>query len=141
MPGIKITPADKWFGYCVKERVNWTCERCGTQHERGSRGLHCSHFFGRGNHAIRYSPINAFAHCFGCHRRLGSNPHEFTDWVKNKLGLQTYETLVELSNDLMLGKQNRREKKEIAAHYKAEYERIMKLRSEGETGRIEVVGY
>ena len=53
----------------------------------------------------------------------------------------TYEILIEKSNNLMLGKLARREVKEIAKHYKAEYERMMSIRAEGVTGRIEFEGY
>ena len=135
----KIT-SDTWFSRCVREGKNNTCERCGKQYSEG-RGLQCAHYEGRGNYATRFEPINCFALCYGCHVWLDSHRADAEEFYLSKKGRVSLDVLIEKSRDLMLGKQNRREVKEIAAHYKAEYERIMKLRSEGETRRIEVVGY
>ena len=48
----------------------------------------------------------------------------FKEWKSQQLGEDTYSVLIEKSNNIMLGKQARREKQEIAEHYKAEFERI-----------------
>lgn len=138
------TPADYWFSRCVRERAEWTCENCGKQYHEGDQGLHCSHFFGRGNWAVRFEPLNAFAHCFSCHMHFEGNPHEFVAWAHfEKIGTGKYPLLVELSNDLMRGKEYRRTKGkgEIAAHYKAEFERMQAERAKGKRGRIEFVGW
>jgi uncharacterized CHY-type Zn-finger protein len=136
------TPADYWFSRCVRERVNWTCENCGKQYHEGDQGLHCSHFFGRGNWSVRLEPLNAFAHCFGCHMHFEGNPFEFVGWSEERLK-GDYQILIELSNDIMRGKLARRTKGRgaIATHYKSEFERMQAERRAGKMGRIEFVGW
>lgn len=138
--GIRITPADKWFSLCVRERAGWTCEYCGKDYsgERG-HGLHCSHFFGRRHKATRHHPDNAFAHCYGCHQRLGANPYIFSEWARAHLGGGRITILHE--RHLQIWKKPKGYEKEIAAHYKAEYERMKALRDQGVTGRIEFTAF
>ena len=139
---VKILAADTWFGRCVKERVGWTCEKCGKVYNiPDTQGLHCSHFIGRGNYATRFEPLNAFAHCYGCHSYFEQNPHIFTAWVKDKLGLDLYDILMEKSLNIVGGKAARHEVKEIAKHYEAEYNRMLGERARGITGRLEFVGF
>lgn len=61
-------------------------------------------------------------------------------WKSEQLGC-TYDVLIEKSNNVMLGKTARKEKQEIAKHYKAEFERMQDLRSKGVIGRINFQGY
>ena len=138
MNGIKITPADKWFSLCVRERAEWTCERCGVK----SESLQCAHIFGRGNKSVRLEPLNAFALCFTCHLYFTSNPMHFSIFVHEKLG-DEYDLLNELSLDIVRGKEYVRAIKsgEAAKHYKAEFSRMSSLRLEGKTGRLMFVGY
>ena len=63
------------------------------------------------------------------------------EWKYEKLGGILYDILIEKSNDLMLGKEARRSKKEIAEHYKAEFERMRRERDNGKVGRINFQGY
>lgn len=146
--GIKITNPDKWFSLCVRERADWTCQRCGRKFPEEysidglpkAQGLDCSHFIGRGNWSVRHDPLDADAHCRGCHGYFEANPHLFTEWKKERLG-SLYEILIEKSNNVMLGKQARKEKNEIAEHYKAEFFRMRELRNKGVIGRINFQGY
>lgn len=135
---MKITVADEWFSKCIRERASWTCERCGTHYTPPTQGLHCSHFVGRANWATRYMPLDAFAHCYGCHSYFHQNPDEFREWVKKTLGICLYDVLQERKRDSMRGKEARHSVKEIAAWYKSEYERLMSIRTEGITGRLEI---
>lgn len=137
---MKTTTADMWFSRCVRERANWTCENCGKQYDDKSMGLHCSHFIGRGNWAVRFDPLNADSHCYYCHSQFEGNPHKHTEWKKSRLK-EVYEILIEKSNNLMLGKQNRRDVKHIAAHYRSEFMKMKEQRAEGKTGRLEFVGW
>lgn len=138
---MKIASSDRWFSKCVRERSNWTCEHCGKAYPQNSQGLHCSHYFGRRNKSLRWDPDNAFAHCFGCHQKLGSNPHDFQRWAEERLGSGTVEILNEKRNDLNLAKSLHKAEKEIAAHYKLEYETMLSRRAAGESGRLEFTGY
>ena len=124
---------DQWFSLCVRERAGWKCECCGKDYTPtisentglpGNPGLHCSHYIGRANYAVRFDPYNAVAHCYGCHAKAEGNPHNFMKWTHDRLGVWLYDLLIEKSNNLILGKQARKEKQEIAQHYKAEFERI-----------------
>ncbi len=128
----KLDP-DYWFSLCVRERAGWSCQSCGKHYEPvvsnntglpGNPGLHCSHYIGRANYSVRFDPYNAVAHCYGCHAKFEGNPHNFMEWTFQRLGGWLYDMLIEKSNNLMLGKQARREKQEIAEHYKAEFERM-----------------
>lgn len=140
---IKITPADSAFSKCVRARVNWTCERCGAVHERNSTGLHCSHFHGRGNWSLRFEPLNAFAHCYGCHSYLGANPTEFASWVQSKIGLHAMYSLNYAREDTNLGRQYRKTKGtgEIAKYFRGVYQDMLNKRDNGETGRIDFAGW
>lgn len=146
---IKIENPDVWFSLCVRERADWMCQNCEKKYEPwftakglpANPGLHCSHYIGRGNYSVRFDPYNADAHCFGCHQKFEGNPHAFMMWKSEQLGGFVYDILIEKSNDIVLGKQARREKREIAAHYKAEFERMRELRLQGKVGRINFQGY
>lgn len=78
----------------VRERSNWTCERCHKKYEKGSQGLHCSHVFSRAAAHTAFLPDNAFALCFNCHLYWWhSNPIEAAEWAESKLGQDTLDTL------------------------------------------------
>ena len=137
---MKRDATDAAFSDCIRERVNWTCERCGKYYPEGQRrGLDCSHFYGRRHHSTRWHPDNAFAHCRGCHQYLGSNPAIFAKWVLDQLGDTRYDWLMQRHNQI--AKYSKKEKKEIAQHYKQELKRIQELRKNGETGYIELISY
>ena len=126
MSAIKRTPADIAFSKCIRERDNYTCKRCGKSYTESDTGLHCSHFHGRANWAVRFDPDNAESHCYGCHAYFEGSPHEFTQWWLNKLGEGAYELLLERKNDIGLGKMYRKTKGkgDIAKHFRDELERM-----------------
>ena len=104
-------------------------------------GLHCSHYFGRRANSLRYCPDNAFAHCFGCHQRLGSNPDDFRGWMVSKVGEGMIDILREKREDIGLAKDIKKNIKDVAKHYKAEYERLRQERLNGVTGPLEIISY
>jgi len=140
---IKITPADHWFSKCVRERSNWTCEKCGTKYIPPTQALHCSHFEGRSNWATRFEPINATALCYGCHQYIGSKPKTHIEFIEKIFGAGALDIIEEKANNLMLAKEVKRTngKGEIANHYKSEYERMRMIRDNGFEGRIEFTGW
>lgn len=142
MNGIKITPADKYFSWCVRERSDWTCEKCGTRYTPPTTGLQCAHIYGRRNKAVRLDPLNAFSLCAACHQYFTANPMHFATFVKMRLN-GSLEILNEKSNNIVLGKEVHAAIKsgEAAKHYREEYERMREMRLNGKTGRIEFVGY
>ena len=133
--GIRRTPADAAFSKCVRERAEWACEHCGTQHAENSMGLHCSHHHGRGKWGVRFNPMNAEALCYGCHSHHGGTQRRM-DMVLTEAEQQL---LLERMDDIQLAKEYRRSKGKgvIAKHYREEYARMKQLRAEGVTGRIE----
>ena len=140
---LKRSRSDHYFSQCVRERTNYTCEICHKQYDRSSMGLHCSHFFGRANKSVRWHSDNAFAHCYGCHVRMGSNPHDFTHWVQMTLGQGRYDLLVERKNDLNLAKQLVKDDKagHSAKHFSQQLKALRAAREDGETSRIEFEDY
>ncbi|NIT58410.1 MAG: hypothetical protein GWN00_19940 [Aliifodinibius sp.] len=139
MGGIKRTPADVAFSQCIRERADWTCERCGAKHPKNSQGLHCSHHHSRGKWGIRFDPLNAEALCYGCHSLEGGTEQRRRDVLTDA----EQDILFEKMNDTGLGKDARKTKGkgDIAKHYRNEFKRMSELRSKGVLGRIEFVGY
>lgn len=137
---VKITSADKWFSLCVRERANWTCEKCSKQYPEKSGALQCSHTIPRRNKSVRWDGLNATALCFACHKYWWhSNPMEAALWMEKKLGEELYEVLREKGNKIY--RLAKGEEKEIAKHYKEQYEQMIKKRLNGTTGRIEFVSW
>lgn len=117
---MKLKPEDVWFSKCVRQRTLWTCECCEKQYEEGSQGLHCSHFFSRTKRSTRWFPLNAAAHCMGCHTFLGGNPYNFNTWMQNHIGEVDYLRLVLLSNEI--AKFTPKDRRAISLHYKQTFE-------------------
>ena len=123
---IKITPADQWFGKCIKLRAGWRCEVCGKQYQEGDQGLHTSHFYSRRHQSVRHDPDNAAAMCFGCHQKLGGEPIEFALWIECYLTTKTLEALEVRKNKLLKIK---RHLTSIRKHYQKEFERLRAVSS------------
>lgn len=139
MQKIKLNKLDIVFSQLVRERANWTCERCGRYFpEYSRRGIHCSHFYGRRAKSVRWHPLNAAAHCAGCHKYLESNPIEFQEWIQNHLGSH-YNTLIDLKNNTL--KLNDTQKNDMLIFFKKELDRMKNLRYEGKIGRIEFASF
>lgn len=142
--GIKRTTADDAFSKCVRERNEYTCENCGTQYNRESaRGLECSHYIGRSEKSVRLDRRNAFAHCVGCHARIGGNPPRFVQHYRDKFGEAVEIDLIRDSNDVGLGRLMHRAIKDgsAAKHYRQELKRMLEARNDGVTGRLEFTDY
>ncbi len=133
---IKRNKRDILFSNLVRERAEWRCERCDKYFPEGHRsGLECSHFFTRSRKSVRWHPLNAAAHCTGCHTHLGGNPMEFADWIRDHLGKQRSAVLRACSGQL-----TRLKKHDLAiihVNLKASWEHMQHLRAVGETGRLE----
>lgn len=138
---IKRTPADDWFSKCIRLAADYTCECCGRKYDESSMGLHCSHYFGRRAYGVRFDPSNAFAHCYGCHQRLGSNPDDFRQWVLGVIGEGRIQLLRERREDSNFAKSIKKNLKDVAKHYREEFKRLKELRDNGATGKLEIIGY
>lgn len=83
--------------------------------------------------------MNAAAHCFGCHNKLGGNPVIFTNWIRDYLGAAGFEILNEKRQAIVKWKPWMKE--EMYAHYKTELDRLKELRKQGVKGYIEITDY
>ena len=137
--GVKIKAADTWFSKCVREAHNWTCERCSTQYEQGSMGLHNSHIFTRSHRTIRWAKENTQALCYPCHSWFGGNPADSGYWITELKGEGFMQSLRE-KRDLKL-KVSKLEEKEIAAWYREQHKIILEKRNNGQTGFIDFISY
>jgi len=138
---LKRDAEDAAISDLIREAADYVCEYCGIEVPRGNgRAFHCSHFFSRANRQVRHHPDNLMALCAGCHKKLGESPHLHVAAKKRQLGETRYEELCRRAHGTAF-KYMASDKKERLAHYRAELQRIRKLRKHGVTGRIEVVSY
>lgn len=122
---MKLSPADTWFSKCIRHAANWTCQRCGKAYHHGNaQGLDCSHHYGRSRRSVRWCKDNAAALCMGCHRWWHEYPAESGQWLREWLGDGMVDLLSEKARAIV--KVTKLEEKEIAKHYKKEYERMVK---------------
>lgn len=105
--GVKRTLADTVFSNWIRERDDWTCQRCGAQFEKPSAGLHNSHFFSRAKRALRFEPDNCVALCFNCHKHFTAEDefrggpmlaHEHKEFVLKRIGQKRLDELEVLSH-------------------------------------------
>ena len=131
---IKIFPADHWFSKCVRERASWSCERCGVSYVPPTQALHCAHFHSRGSWSTRYDPANALALCYGCHQHTSTHREEHIKLQKSIIGELEFDRI--WADHSRPAHKIKSRKKEIASHFRQEFERMQKLRDQGVTGRI-----
>jgi hypothetical protein len=137
---MKKDKFDKLFSDSIRERDNWTCQRCQTYYPVGHRrGLHCSHIFSRRHRATRWEPCNAVAHCYSCHEYLGGNPVMFDKWAREHWGDYIIDMLEEKHRQII--KLTKHDKVELYAHMKAEYARMLRERAAGDDGILKFSGY
>ena len=90
---IKRTAADAVFSRQIRDRDNWTCQRCGAIYAAPTRALHCAHMYTRRIVATRFDPDNAVAACYGCHQYLDSHPYEKLRFFRDRLGVPAFDAL------------------------------------------------
>ena len=131
---LKRRPADKAFADAIKGAYNHVCQVCNKQGR-----VELSHIHSRRHRTIRWAVDNCLPKCHSCHRWWHENPTESGAWFRNKYG-EAFTELLREKRDSMV-KVRKAEEKEIAAHYRAELNRILALRAEGVTGNIEVISW
>lgn len=133
---IKLDKKDRIFSELVRERAGWECEVCGNYFPEGNRrGLECSHFYSRRYRGLRFHPLNAAAHCTGCHAKLGGNPIDFAAWIEGHIGKAAAGNLRIMSTAIT--KLSKPAWEDVYKNMKAELVRMRQLRKGGQTGRIE----
>ena len=103
---IKRTKWDAVFSNYIRYRDNWTCQRCGKKYPPKSKGLHCSHFYGRRSWATRIEPSNAKTLCYACHIHVGSYPFEHVDLWESKFTKEETEHIHRLHNQALVKKRD-----------------------------------
>lgn len=138
---LKRSPLDATLSDLIREAADWVCEKCGIEVPRDNgRAFHCSHFYSRANHQVRYFPDNLSALCASCHKQLGEAPALHDAFQRKRLGMVLYDELMLRAGGASI-KYTKHDKAEMLKHYKAELARLRKLRKQGVTGRIEIVPY
>ena len=91
---MRRTIEDAAWSTLIRERAGYSCEKCGKWYGPKHSGLHAAHIFGRGNKSVRWDPENGVALCMRDHLYWAhSNPIEFAEWIKERLGPEKYESL------------------------------------------------
>ena len=86
---------DKLFSLAVRERDHYTCQKCGTINKH----VQTAHIFSRSNLSVRWELLNGITLCYYCHINwCHRKPVEWTEWVKNYLGQDKWDTLVVYRN-------------------------------------------
>lgn len=134
---MKIDKRDQVFSKLVRERANWQCEMCGTKYPPPTTSLHCSHIFSRRARSTRWLPENAAAHCFACHLWFGANPILGGEWAQKHLEKHGVDLEQLKRRFYEIEKLSKNDLEDIYQNLKSEYERMLSLRAEGKTGRIE----
>ena len=116
---IKRDKRDAIFSLLIRERANWSCQRCNRQFERGAANLHCSHLFGRRHRAARWASWGAVAHCVACHFYLTEHPLEFAAFINDYFSPAVAEKYRLLSQAVT--KFSKRDLESIYKHMKNEH--------------------
>jgi late competence protein required for DNA uptake (superfamily II DNA/RNA helicase) len=103
---IKRTKWDAVFSNLIRFRDDWTCQRCHRKYEVKSKGLHCSHFYGRRSWATRLEPDNAMALCHGCHLHVSSFPMDHVELWEKKFSKQRRDRINKLHNQTLIKKKD-----------------------------------
>lgn len=97
---LKVTETDRLFSLLVRQRDNYTCQRCLKRVEPPTPYIQCAHFYGRKGLSTRYDFDNCLALCGtigfpgGCHGYFSQNPNEFRDFMVKRLGQARFDSLV-----------------------------------------------
>jgi hypothetical protein len=87
-----IKRADVRASKKVRERDK-LCRKC-----KKTASRQCAHIFSRSNLATRWEMDNLLGMCYYCHIIWAHRcPVEFTEWVRNEIGLKKYNRLKKLA--------------------------------------------
>ena len=139
---IKRTTSDGHFSDCIRIREDFTCEnpKCKKYIPEGDRyNAQCCHIVSRKFKSTRHSPNNCLMLCGNCHADFTADPVMFTTWLQTYLGQDHLDKLQQEKHRII--KKVKNEEKDKAKHYLKEKKRMIKLRDDGLTGRIEFRGY
>lgn len=93
---IKLRKTDKLFRQYALRFYAYTCARCRKTYEPDNcRGLHVSHFWGRGRENVRFDIDNVCLLCYGCHQIWGHGDgrQQYIDYMFNRLGQEELDKI------------------------------------------------
>ena len=93
MSGIKRTASDARFSRRIRERDNWTCQRCFKVFVPPTRALHCAHMFTRRTQITRFDEDNALSLCYGDHQYVDSHAAEKEALWRLRIGDERFDVL------------------------------------------------
>lgn len=142
---IKNETIDDLLRKCVRERDDWTCQYSNLVDANGqmtkqSTIIETCHIFGRRTLSMRWHPDNLISLSKDWHRFFTENPREWRKWVEWKLGTVRYWALQGRFNQYDI-KYTPDDRKAIAEHFRAEFERLCELRNDGARGRLALVAF
>lgn len=85
-----LQEADRLFSLIVRARGECEVKQVS---KCPSGPLQCAHIFSRRYRSIRFDEANALCACAGCHQWFTNRPLEWEDWLRARLGNDTYEWL------------------------------------------------
>jgi hypothetical protein len=102
---MKRSKTDAMFSDYIRERDNWTCQRCLVDLSNYHGQLDNSHFFGRGNKSTRWDEDNCISLCKKCHMYFGDKNapadilgitryQEYEEFMIKRLGQPRFDLLV-----------------------------------------------
>lgn len=119
---IKEKKLDDAFSLFIRNKYNWTCERCGLRVPPPTNKIQCSHFYSRSIRPTRFEEDNADCFCQTCHMQWENRKNaEYYDWKLEKLGTVKFKRLKRLayrSNNLKVGGLTQQEKINLLNKYK-----------------------
>ena len=92
----KLRKSDQLFRQYVLRIYDYTCARCKKEYPPDNcRGLHVSHYWGRGRENTRHDIENVCLLCYGCHLRWGHGDQreEYTGYMRERLGDKGFDLL------------------------------------------------
>ena len=142
MSGIRRDALDAIFSDCIRLAAN-CCEAHGEEMLYGNKQcsdlLECAHIHSRRHQYLRHDPLNAVSLCGAHHRWYTDHPTEFTAWLERHMDTGSLDILMEKLR--VKHKWLKNMKAEARLHYRAEYNRMFQLRSNGATGKLAFVGF
>lgn len=93
---MKLRKTDRLFRKLVLQLENYTCARCRKPYEPDNcRGLHVSHYWGRGRENTRFDIENVCLLCYGCHLiwAHGDQRDDYKQYMIERLGKEGFDRL------------------------------------------------
>jgi len=95
----KLRKTDILFSKYIRQSDDWRCLACGENsrdYSGNKRGLHCSHYWGRGHENTRFDPENCISLCWYHHNFAwghGDGRQEYMAFMRRRLGDKGFDLL------------------------------------------------